>query len=187
MITSSWPFTLCCKCDSRLVFGPSFTSVQDNGPSCPVPVISRTTYSVGDECGPTTGRTELSSLHSQLMVPFLPRSTFSCTLALAVGGFSWTPPHFWDCVGASPSDDTAPLPGMTFQTVLEMEDAGVPASRSATQLLAECLRPGERSSLPSMETSIQSNVFPLRPLGSFQFIPSPAAFQLFLEDIGRGA
>ena len=94
VITSSWPFVLCCKCDSRLVFVPYFTSVQENGPSCPV----------GDECGPTTGRTGVSSLDSQLMVPFLPRSTFSCTLALAVGGFSGNPPHLRDCVGASLSD-----------------------------------------------------------------------------------
>ena len=36
-----------------------------------------------------------------------------------------------------------------------------------------------------METSIQSNVFPLRPLEPFQVIPSTAALQLFQEDIGR--
>ena len=148
-------------------------------------MVSRTTYPVGDECGPTTGRSEVSSLDSQLMVPFLPRSTFSCVLALAVGGFAWNPPHFRDCVGASPSDDAAPLPGMSFQTFLRMGDAGLPVSSSATQLLAECSRPGERLSLPSMETSIQSNVFPLRPLESFQDIPSPAALRLFLEDIGQ--
>ena len=185
MTTSSWSFILCCKCDSRLVFVPSFTSVQENGPSCPVPVVSRTTFPVGDECGPTTGRTEVSSLDSQLMVPFLSRSTFSCTLALAVGGFSWNLPHVRDCVGASPSDDAAPLPSMSFQTFLRMEDAGLPVSSNATQLLEECSHPGERLSLPSMETSIQSNVFPLRLLGSFQVIPSPAALQFFLEDVGR--
>ena len=184
MITSSWPFILCCKCDSRLVFVPSFTSVRENGPSCPVPVVSLTAYPVGDECGPTTGRTEVSSLDSQLMVPFLPRSTFSCTLALAVGGSSGNPPHLRDCVGALPSD-AAPLPSMSFQTFLRMGDAGLPVSSSATQLLAECSRPGERLSLPSMETSIQSSVFPLRLLGFFQVIPSPAALQLFLEDVGR--
>ena len=36
-----------------------------------------------------------------------------------------------------------------------------------------------------METSIQSNVFPLRLLEPFQVIPSTAALQLFQEDIGR--
>ena len=36
-----------------------------------------------------------------------------------------------------------------------------------------------------METSIPSNVFPLRPLESFQVILSPAALRLFQEDIGR--
>ena len=36
-----------------------------------------------------------------------------------------------------------------------------------------------------METPIQSNVFPLRPLGSFQVIHSPAALQLHLRTRGR--
>ena len=36
-----------------------------------------------------------------------------------------------------------------------------------------------------METSIPSNVFPLRPLESFQVILSPASLRLFPEDIGR--
>ena len=85
------------------------------------------------------------------MVPFLPRSTFSCTLALAAVGFAWNPPHLRDCVDASPSDIAAPLPGMSFHIFLRMEDAGLPVSGSATQLLAECSRPGERLSLGDVD------------------------------------
>ena len=106
-------------------------------------------------------------------------------LALAVGGFSGNPPHLRYCVGASPSDDAAPLSSMSFQTFLRVEDAGLPVSSSATQLLAKCSHPGERFSLPSMETSIQSNVLPLRPLESFQVVLSPTALRRFQEDIGR--
>ena len=89
---------------------------------------------------PTTGRSEVSSLDSQLKVPFLPRSTFNCMLALANGGLSWNPPHLRDCVGASLSDDSAPLPGISFHTLLRMKDAGLPVSSSATQLLVRSAR-----------------------------------------------
>ena len=89
----------------------------------------------GTMCAPTTGRTKIPSLDSQLMVPFLPRGTFSCTLVLVVGGFPWDPPHLRNCVvGASPSDDDAPLSGMSFHAVLRTEDAGLPVSSSVTQL-----------------------------------------------------
>ena len=99
-----------------------------------------------------------------------------------VSGFPWNPPHLRDCVGASPSDDAAPLPGISLHTFLRMKDAGLPVSSSATQLLVRSARGnGERLSLRSIETPIQSNVFPLRPLGSFQVIHSLAALQLHLR------
>ena len=46
---------------------------------------------------------------------------------------------------------------------------------------AKCSHPGRRLGLRSMETPIQSNVFPLRALGSFQVIHSLVALQLHLR------
>ena len=43
-------------------------------------------------------------------------------------------------IGASPSGDAAPLLGMSFHTFLRMEDAGLPMSSSATQLVSRSAR-----------------------------------------------
>ena len=99
----------------------------------------------GTICAQTTVRTPVSSLDSQLMVPFLPRSTLSRTLQLVVSGFPWNLPHLWDCVGISPSDDAAPLPSMPFHTLSRMKHAGLPVPSSSTQLLVRSARAPENA------------------------------------------
>ena len=83
----------------------------------------------------TTVRTGISSFDMQIMVPFLSRSTFSRTLVLVVNKFTWNPPHLWDSVGTSPSDDVALHPSLSFHTFMRMKDAGLSMSSRPTQLL----------------------------------------------------
>ena len=58
---------------------------------------------------------------------------------------------------------------------------GCPSQSCYTTFGTERSRLGERLSLRSMETPIQSNVLTLRSLRSFQVIHSPAALQLHLR------